>query len=85
MTIRVLLFGHYKDAAPAGADNGAFSLDVPAGATVADVARLLGERDERLRDLLARTRTAVGADFAPPETALSDGEEVAFLPPMSGG
>ena len=83
MTVRVLLFGHYRDALSAG--EAALALDLPAGATVADAARRLGESDGRLTDLLARTRTAVNAEFAPAETALRDGDEVAFLPPMSGG
>ena len=85
MTVHVLLFGHYKEAAPVGAENGAFSLEVPAGATVADVARLLSARSDRLQDLLVRTRVAVGAEFAAPEMILADDDEVAFLPPMSGG
>ena len=83
MTVRVLLFGHYKDAAPPG---GTLSLDnLPDGASVADVAARLGARDERLTDLLARARVAVNADFADADTFLSEGDEVAFLPPMSGG
>jgi molybdopterin converting factor small subunit len=83
MTVHVLLFGHYKDAVPSG---GALSLsDLPDGATVADAARRLGERDARLSDLLARARVAVGGDFAAADTVLRDGEEIAFLPPMSGG
>jgi molybdopterin synthase catalytic subunit len=83
MEVRVLLFGHYRDALLAGA--AALTLDLPAGATVADAARHLGEGNPGLADLLARTRTAVNAEFAPAETVLRDGDEVAFLPPMSGG
>jgi molybdopterin converting factor small subunit len=82
VTVRVLLFGHYRDTAPEG---GELTVKVPEGATVADVAARLSERDARFADLLRRTRVAVAADFAPPETVLSDGDEVAFLPPMSGG
>lgn len=83
MTVRVLLFGHYKDAAPPA---GVIALsDLPDGATVADVAGLLAERDTRLSDLLVRARVAVGGDFAAADTRLRDGDEIAFLPPMSGG
>ncbi len=82
MTVRILLFGHYKDAAPGGA----LSLgELPDGASVADVAERLGARDERLSGLLARARVAVNADFADANTLLSHGDEIAFLPPMSGG
>jgi len=82
MMIRVLLFGHYRDVASEG---GEMTVNVPDGATVADVAVNLTGRDTRLADLLVRTRVAVAAEFASPDTTLSDGDEVAFLPPMSGG
>jgi molybdopterin synthase sulfur carrier subunit len=81
MTIRVLLFGHYRDAVPGGAA----TLSLPAPATPEGVAGALAERDPRLCDLLARTRVAVNAEFAPTDASLADGDEVAFLPPMSGG
>lgn len=86
MSVRVLLFGHYRDAAPPGSDaSGAFSLDLPEGATVADAAAHLEASDPRFVGILQRTRVAVGAEFASPATVLRDGDEVAFLPPMSGG
>ncbi len=82
MRVHVLLFGHYKDAVPGGA----LSLgDVPDGATVADVAARLGALDAGQADLLAHARVAVNAEFADRNTLLSDGDETAFLPPMSGG
>ena len=84
MTVHILLFGHYKDAVP-NSGNSPFALGVPEGAPVATVAGLLAERDPRLSDLLTRTRVAVGAEFAGPDTPLSEGDELAFLPPMSGG
>ncbi|MBC8101670.1 MAG: MoaD/ThiS family protein [Cytophagales bacterium] len=86
MTVRVLLFGHYRDAAPASADSsGAFPADIAGGATVSDLAATLGTWDKRLGDLLTRTRVAVGTEFAAGDTILAPGDEVAFLPPMSGG
>jgi len=85
MTIRVLLFGHYRDAAPSGAEGGAFPVTLADGATVADLAKQLAAQEPRLADLLVRTRIAVRAEFAAPETILQEGDEVAFLPPMSGG
>jgi Molybdopterin converting factor, small subunit len=87
VTVRVLLFGHYRDAVEAagGDASGALQLELPPGATVRDVADALTAREPRLGDLLARTRVAVRAEFADPETPLEEGDEVAFLPPMSGG
>ncbi len=81
MTIRVVLFGHLKDVFP----HGRTTLALPLGATAGDAANALGIQDDRLVDLLARTRVAVREEFAEPDTILSDGDEIAFLPPMSGG
>lgn len=83
MTIRVLVFGHYRDALPAG--EGGVTLDLASGATVADAARRMADISPRFAELLARTRVAVQAEFAASDTPLADGDEVAFLPPMSGG
>jgi molybdopterin converting factor small subunit len=82
ITVTVLLFGHYRDALP---PNGSAPLMLADGATAADAAAALAERDSRLGDLLRRTRVAVRAEFAATDTVLTDGDEVAFLPPMSGG
>jgi molybdopterin converting factor subunit 1 len=81
VTVRALLFGHYRDLV----DGGEATLSLPDRATIADAAAALATREPRLSDLLARTRVAVGAEFATPETILADGDELAFLPPMSGG
>ena len=55
------------------------------GETVATLwETLVAERPE-LRDLRAATRFAVNGQYASPETRLHDGDEVACLPPMSGG
>ena len=81
MTIRALFFGHYRDIVPSGERE--LLLSTPA--TVADAAVALAASESRLAGILERTRVAVGADFATPETSLKDGDELAFLPPMSGG
>jgi molybdopterin converting factor subunit 1 len=55
------------------------------GETVATLwERIAAERPE-LREMRAATRFAVNGQYASPETRLHDGDEVAFLPPMSGG
>jgi len=82
MTVHILLFGHYRDALPA---TGSLTIDLPHGATAADAAAYLATQDSRFTDLLARTRVAVQAEFAACDTLLTDNDEVAFLPPMSGG
>ena len=81
MTVRALFFGHWRDRAGAGE----LSLDLPEGATVADAAAELAVRNPKLAGILERVRVAVGEEFATPETLLKDRDELAFLPPMSGG
>lgn len=81
MTIQILMFGHYRDAV----EGGSFTLTLPDGATVSDAAAEVSSRDIRLADLPRRVRAAIGDSFVTFDHALSDGDEVAFLPPMSGG
>lgn len=85
MTIRVLLFGHYRDVNSRYTRPDGFVVEVAPGATAADLADDLARQDRNLSDLLARTRVAVNAEFASPQTPLCANDEVAFLPPMSGG
>lgn len=76
----VLLFGHYRDIAEAIEVEG-----LPDDATVADVAKALEARDPRFAHVLDRARFAVGGTFAQADTPVAAGDEVALLPPMSGG
>jgi len=79
MHVRVLLFGSVREAL------GVKDLDVEldAGATVGDLRARLAERHA----LFARHRllAAVNQETAPETAGLRDGDEVAFLPPVSGG
>lgn len=55
------------------------------GATVAALwERVTAERPD-LRNLQATTRFAVNGTYAAADAPLHDGDEIAFLPPMSGG
>ena len=80
-TIRVRLFARARDLA--GAE--VVAIDLPAGATVADLRVRLAERVPALRDLLPRTAVAVNEDFAEAATPIPPGAEVALIPPVSGG
>ena len=81
MTVRTLFFGHWRDRAGAGE----ISLTLPEGASVSDAAEVLAARNPSLAGILEKVRVAVGEEFATPETLLKNGDELAFLPPMSGG
>ncbi len=77
----ILLFASYRD--QAGTDR--LELTLPQGATVAGaVERLLAERPSLPRDFRPHL-VAVNEEFANLDYALSEGDEVALYPPVSGG
>jgi molybdopterin converting factor subunit 1 len=81
MTVTVKLFARARDLA----GTAAMSMELPAGATAADLRRRLAELYPALASLLPRCALAVDGDFAEETRALNDGEEAAVLPPVSGG
>src|SRR5579859_5704143 len=82
MVVRIRLFAQLRE--HAGAD----SIDavLTDGATVADALRELAQGPP-LGELLARlpVRMAVNRELASADTALHAGDELALLPPVSGG
>jgi molybdopterin converting factor subunit 1 len=81
MTVTVRLFARARDLA--GAD--AVAVDLPDGAQTGALRRALGLQHPRLATLLERSALAVDGEFADDARPLSDGSEVALLPPVSGG
>jgi MoaE-MoaD fusion protein len=81
MRVRVLFFGMLKDFAGKASD----SLDLPEGGLVRDVLSHYLSEIPRLKDSLASLAVAVNQEYAGPETVLKSGDEVALLPPVSGG
>jgi MoaE-MoaD fusion protein len=81
MLIRVLFFGMLKDLAGHASD----SLNLPEGSTLADVLAHYERQIPRLRELVASIAISVNQEYAGPETSLHAGDEVALLPPVSGG
>lgn len=59
--------------------------DVPEGATVGDVWMRSIAAHAALGAMAGRVAAAVNAEFATMETVVDDGDEIAFLPPVSGG
>ena len=55
------------------------------GSTVEDLLNSLYAEYPGLADLTARTVIAVNQEFATPDSRLSDGDEIAIFPPVSGG
>jgi molybdopterin converting factor subunit 1 len=79
--LTVRLFARAKDLA--GSDS--VHVELPDGASVADLRRLLGMTVPRLSELLERSAIAVDGEFARENTLLRAESEVALLPPVSGG
>jgi molybdopterin converting factor subunit 1 len=66
------------------AGTSALSIELPSGATIADLASQLSAHGELAREL-NRCAFAVGDDLVPRTHPLAEGDEVAVLPPVSGG
>ena len=81
MRVTVRLFARLKDEA----GTGAWDCDLAPGASVADVWRAVTSRYPALEPFGGSVTNAVNADFAKRTTEVHDGDEVAFLPPVSGG
>jgi len=81
MRVRVLFFGMLKDLAGKSSD----SLDMPEGTLVRDVLEHYAARAPRMRESLASLAVAVNQRYAGAETVLKADDEVALLPPVSGG
>jgi molybdopterin converting factor subunit 1 len=82
MTVTVRLFAMLRERA--GRDS--IELSLPDGATAAEAIDLL-RSDDRLGTLIDRlpVRMAVNRDYAEPGTVLAPGDELALVPPVSGG
>ncbi|SVA28053.1 uncharacterized protein METZ01_LOCUS80907, partial [marine metagenome] len=59
--------------------------DVPTGTTAKKIWDDLVEEFPDISTYTGSISTAVNAEYAKMETVLDDGDEVAFLPPVSGG
>jgi len=80
MKIRILTFGITRDIIGANT----LELDLPAGSKVADVQNELANRFPPIQKL-AMLMIAVNAEYATAETLLTERDELALIPPVSGG
>jgi len=80
MRVQVLFFGLLKELVGQAAD----SLELPAGATVSDVLDHYS-RVPRLLDLLPSVAISVNQEYTTANLSLRDNDEIALLPPVSGG
>lgn len=79
MKVKVRLFAMYREAA----GSGKLTWQLDEGASVADLWQTLQTAYPELPQV--RPAVAVNAEIAKLDAPLSAGDEVAFLPPVSGG
>jgi molybdopterin synthase catalytic subunit len=81
MRVRVLFFGMLKDLVGSSADEP----ELADGATLGSVFERYATRFPRLRELASSIVIARNQQFADVTTLVEDGDEIALLPPVSGG
>jgi molybdopterin converting factor subunit 1 len=81
MRVRVLFFGQIKDITGLTQDDAELS----DGARVEDLFERYGRRFPKLAEFRASIAASVNQEYAAWRAPLSPGDEVAFLPPVSGG
>ena len=81
MRVRVRLFAVLRELA--GQD--ALEIDLPPAATAEDAWRRLVSEQPVLAARRASLAASVNRRYAPFDTALAEGDEVVFIPPVSGG
>ena len=81
MTITVKFFAAVRDATGREVE----AIELPEGASVADAEICLRERLPDAAALLETSAFAVNRTYARRTTPLSEGDEVAVLPPVTGG
>ena len=81
MNIRVQLFAVARQLAK----QDEISIELPAGATVADLRVQIAEMFPILADMLPMTAIAVNAEYADDKTPVPVNGTVVVIPPVSGG
>jgi len=81
MRVTVKLFAILRERA----NTSELQLDLPDRATVADAQQTIVQKLPQITPLLNRVAFAVNRSYVKTETELSDGDELALIPPVSGG
>ena len=81
MQIRVLFFGVLKDLF----GRSTITIDLPAEARLADLLSYCVRQAPQLAPMLPAIALSVNQEYSSPKRALTAGDEVALLPPVSGG
>ena len=78
--MRIRLYGRLADAIDRHVD-----VDAPEGSTVGEIRERLAAGHPRAAEVLQRSRACLAGTIIGDDRALAAGDEVEFLPPVSGG
>jgi molybdopterin converting factor subunit 1 len=81
MRVRVLLFAIIRDAAKTAE----VDVELPAASVAKSAIDSVASQFPQITPYLARAAVAVNRRYATIDTPISDGDEVAIIPPVSGG
>lgn len=84
ITVKLVYLARLREAFASSGE----SLALPAGSTVRDVVAMLRGRGEPFARELAQgraVRVAVNHELASPAVVVGEGDEIALLPPVTGG
>jgi molybdopterin converting factor subunit 1 len=81
MRVNVLYFGIVREKLGCGGE----AIELEAGAAVADVLRMLEGRHGSLKTGVDSLRIAVNREYVDSDHLLSENDEIAVIPPVSGG
>lgn len=81
MIVRVQLFARFRDAF----GSVAIAVELPEPAQVSDLRSRVAMMKPEIAALLARSQVAVNGEFVADELALQSVDEIALIPPVSGG
>ena len=81
MKLRIRLFASFREAV----GGGTLQWDAPEGATVAEVVAALHRAYPGLGPAVDKALLAVNQEYVGRDLRLNDGDELALIPPVSGG
>ena len=81
MRVRVLFFGQLKEIVGAAEE----TAELSEGAHLEDLFERYGRRFPRFAEFMPSIAASVNQEYANAKAPLCHGDEVAFLPPVSGG
>ncbi|OUU26021.1 MAG: molybdopterin converting factor subunit 1 [Planctomycetia bacterium TMED53] len=81
MELDLLLFASLRDIA--GAQT--LKVDLPEGATVSELLEMIAQNHPEFAPKLPHVRVAIGDEFAQPGDTIPADQEIALIPPVSGG